>query len=334
MPDVFLSGDLIFNSTEAAREYTERLSRFSSDAPSQRESREADYQIDSVLDENRYVSVSLEVFDSFNLTEFTADAERAGASALLLTQFDESQEDVVTLCRKDGQTARPSAVQKLIEREAPGYRAYELINVGKTENLKKLLDNGLSVESRVYKQTLLVMAARQAFRYPEMVELLLERGADPNAVGCSYSWEPGDGEPEYVTPLILVTKLGSEAEDVVAITRAMRALLDAGADPEYGGSGAGITPLQSAIASRGVTQVEILLEAGVDPEGVSSGCSVSSLSLAVEDHQSAKTEQGTQILRLLIQAGVNTTITDRKGQAVGDAYDLIPELADWVKQSK
>lgn len=350
MSDVFLSGDLIFDSADAAQVFAERLSRYTFDAQSESDSSDPGYQVDGYSLEGRYVSLSLEVFDAFDLSEFAADAERAGASALLLTEFDESREDETTLCRKGGKKVRPSSVQKLVEKEAPGYRASDLIDDGKTTALEKMLDGGLNVEARAYKQTLLAMAVSRAYRYPEQVELLLQRGADPNALSDEYQWEPGDGPPEYVTPLYLICRFSYEPdEDGASVARALRALLAAGADPNEGGPGADSTPLQRAIYGSEATLVEMLLAAGADPQRPQGEPLTTPLSDAVGmylDRQSRANdpklakygapylEQARKVLCAIIKAGVDTTITDMQGNPIGDAFDVVPELASWASDLK
>ena len=55
---------------------------------------------------------------------------------------------------------------------------------------------------------------------------------------------------------------------------------------------------------------------------------ISPLSIAFHTHKEAPAEQSSQVLRLLLEAGVDSTVTDNKGQAIGDVYDLLPELAE------
>ena len=340
MPDIFLSSQLVFGDKSAADKLCSQF-----DAGTQSEVAEAVQlqtgsveidklwiTVDGVANDNGYVELELELDDWLEPQHFANWLSNFEPDIICVTVTDESGEDEKNYYLVDGKRSRASTALKRIEKAAPGYKVADLIDDGKVTKLRKWLDDGLNVHARAYKQPLIIMAAYDAYKYPEFIELLLEYGASPNAPGCSFQWEAGDGPAEYVSPLYAVCTLGCSGSDeyIKAVDRATRALLAAGADPEGGGPDADATPLLQAIFHRGYPQVEVLLEAGADPNGVFPEHPVTPMSAAVHMHLEAPEEETRRILCYLVKAGANPNVTDLNCNPLGDAFSVIPELKDWV----
>jgi ankyrin repeat protein len=100
-------------------------------------------------------------------------------------------------------------------------------------------------------------ALRSASRYPEIVKLLLDAGADPNVLlgnGCS-------------TLMTFINNLYNVnyKKDKPAILESMTLLLDYGADPNYRDESTGISPLLLALNYNVREAVDLLLAYGVKP---------------------------------------------------------------------
>ena len=93
-------------------------------------------------------------------------------------------------------------------RREKGVRLHSAVIYGRLEEVRAIIDDGVDIDYRLEGKTPLLVAALDGHR--EIVDLLLEAGADPNA--------PGDETP------LLVAAVGGHGE-IVDI------LLEAGADP-------------------------------------------------------------------------------------------------------
>lgn len=156
---------------------------------------------------------------------------------------------------------------------------------GDADALVRALDAGASVStsgSGRYGSTALHIAAGGS--HEGAVRLLLERGADPDAVS-----------EEGLVPLQQATP------------ETARILLDAGADvnPE---SGYGMsTPLGNAVISDDLDYIRLLLDAGADPDAI----------VPILSHQGplhfAVTNGSAEAVRLLLEAGANPDLSDELG---------------------
>jgi uncharacterized protein len=236
--------------------------------------------------------------------------------------------------------AVPNAANKY--GSTPLAEAVKLADVGM---VKKLTDAGADVEApNADGQTALMLAARagaldvakllierganvnttEAWRgqtalmwavdgnYPELAQLLLEHGADVHARADANEWrtqitsEPrGQYRPRGgLTALLYATRSGC--------TRCVRALLEAGADIDQPNPD-GVTPLMVALDNFHFDTARVLLDAGANPHRWD-WWGRTPLYVAVDMNSYARRPQpapatsetsGTDIIRLLLQAGVN-----------------------------
>mgnify|MGYP001439554864 CR=1 FL=1 len=127
-------------------------------------------------------------------------------SALAFTALIESGADL----RHSRRYTHDTAARRWVDVVAPAEYAVRRGDLGL---LRKALDAGLRPDE-AKEETFLCLACRN--NYPELVRLLLERGADPNHVG-RHDWHPplsqavGSGNPEIVRDLIAA---GADAEPV------------------------------------------------------------------------------------------------------------------------
>lgn len=156
---------------------------------------------------------------------------------------------------------------------------------GDTDALAQALDEGASLSASgtaQYGSTALHLAAGGG--HEAAVRLLLERGADPDAVS-----------DEGLTPLLHATP------------EVARLLIDAGADvnPEdtYGSG----TPLGNAVISDDLDYIRLLLDAGADPDAI-----VPVLSQQGPLHF-AVTNGSADAIRLLLDAGADPNLADELG---------------------
>jgi ankyrin repeat protein len=147
--------------------------------------------------------------------------------------------------------------------------------------------------------------------YPELAQLLIERGADVHARADSNEWrtqitsEPrGQYRPRGgLTALLYATRSGC--------TRCVRELLEAGADIDQPNPD-GVTPLMVALDNFHFDTARVLLDAGANPHRWD-WWGRTPLYVAVDMNSYARRPQptatsetsGTDIVRLLLQAGVN-----------------------------
>jgi uncharacterized protein len=131
--------------------------------------------------------------------------------------------------------------------EGPELDVHEAAAVGDVDRLRELLDGRPELASAVATDGFTALHLAAFFRRPEGVRLLLERGADPNAVAENAM---------RVTPLHSAAARGDHV--------AVRLLLAAGADPNARQQG-GFVPLHAAVAVGDRELAEMLLAAGADP---------------------------------------------------------------------
>ncbi len=183
--------------------------------------------------------------NDYNTTPLAAAAERADPEvikALLRAGADPESPNA------DGQTALMVAAR-----------------AGDAESVRLLIDAGADVnaQEQLRGQTALMWAATH--RRPEIVALLLEEGADPDIRSFPTFFK------RYVTaePRAQYRPHGGMAAAHFAgregCTDCMRALMDAGADPDIGDYKA-ITPLIIALENLHFETARVLIEAGADPD--------------------------------------------------------------------
>jgi len=162
---------------------------------------------------------------------------------------------------------------------------------------------GLDVNARhgALAETALYHALSVEARSVEMVRMLLDAGADPNA-----------GMAEGYRPLHAVAAYPWGWE--VAATKALLAdlLVAAGGDIEARTEGRGWTPLHRAVLEGSADEVEALLRAGADPNAPFDGRSepwftAGRLPLQIAGHDTAK-------VRLLLEYGADPRRTDALGE--------------------
>jgi len=125
---------------------------------------------------------------------------------------------------------------------------FEAAAFGRTERLAGILDADPRQATAFSEDGFTALHLAIFGRQEEAVRLLLERGADPNALSA--------GEIANVPPLGTAAFAGS--------TALARLLLDSGADPNVRGEG-GFTALHSAAQNGDEDLAGLLLERGADP---------------------------------------------------------------------
>ena len=136
---------------------------------------------------------------------------------------------------------------KLLRGLIPELDIFEAAALGEVQLLKQLLEGGTDVAARSSDGfTPLHLAA--FFNQPEVVSLLLDKGAEVNAVADN---------PSRVCPLHSAAACG--AVEIV------KQLLESGADANAAQHG-GWTALQSAAKHGNQDMVDLLLQHGADPE--------------------------------------------------------------------
>jgi uncharacterized protein len=125
---------------------------------------------------------------------------------------------------------------------------FEAAAFGRTERLAGILDADPRQATAFSEDGFTALHLAIFGRQEEAVRLLLERGADPNALST--------GEIAKVPPLGTAAFAGS--------TALARLLLDSGADPNVRGEG-GFTALHSAAQNADEELARLLLERGADP---------------------------------------------------------------------
>jgi len=153
----------------------------------------------------------------------------------------------------------------------------------------------------------------------EIVELLLDAGADPNAAG----------NHRHSNPLHYAADgyINGPAWDAKRQVKTIRCLLDAGADINAQDKN-GAAPLHRAVRTRCAAAVKCLLEAGCDPT-LRNKPGSTPFHLAVQNTgrggsgaEEARTAQR-RIIGYFLSLGVSTALKDGKGKSV----------LDWAKRS-
>jgi len=181
-------------------------------------------------------------------------------------------------------------------------RLHEAARKGGLPEIERLLESGLDVDSYdEVGETPLMAACLSADAPAELVRLLLDRGADPNALTRPEAADEPDGSgpdpfealegmPELTggidnLPEILQAvrtmneqrrgrgaEAGPERSSVLSLAvksaglEKLRLLLERGADPNYRSAG-GYTPVILAAYARRMDVIELLLAAGASPDG-------------------------------------------------------------------
>lgn len=204
-------------------------------------------------------------------------------------------------------------------RDTPFYAAAATNTAEAAEDLLQMLEQGADPNVRVHGYTPLMVAARQGNMVA--MELLLWAGADANA-----------GTPEGQTALSLA--LGQQAHVVEWLLRhgatipetgspehrellgqvihskagCVEALLKAGLDPNTRMED-GSTLLMSAVANERVEMVRLLIQAGADVNAATPG-GRTALGTAMRGRIVGKAgEMRVEIMRMLLDAGVNPLLT-------------------------
>ena len=123
---------------------------------------------------------------------------------------------------------------------------------GNLATVRFLLDKGARVNIGHARFPVLPLTLATAYRHPDVVRLLLERGADVDARS-----KPG------TTALFLACSRGQ--------TSTVRSLLARGLSPNTRGTLTGRTPLMWAAYARSLPTFDLLLGAGADPQARDSG---------------------------------------------------------------
>ena len=139
----------------------------------------------------------------------------------------------------------------LIEKEEKEKKLWDMSDLGKTSEVKKLVSAGgwmnMNCVARWYQSTPLHQAAKHG--HTDVVQVLLDGGAEPDKTNCA-----------GYTPLHKVLLAFSDK----ARTDVVKLLLDGGAQPNKEDSN-GCTPLHLAAKYGRKEMVEQLLERGADP---------------------------------------------------------------------
>jgi ankyrin repeat protein len=154
-----------------------------------------------------------------------------GTSALLLARYYD----------------RLDMVDALAE-HASDLDVFEAAALGRVERVRELVDADPALARAYAPDGFHALGLAAFFRQPEVVHLLLDRGADVDAAARN--------EQIRTTALQAAAASGDN--------ESARLLLDAGADVDAAQPG-GFTPLHSAAANGNRELVELLLERGADP---------------------------------------------------------------------
>jgi len=129
----------------------------------------------------------------------------------------------------------------------PTLDVFDAAAVGDVTRLRALLDTSPELATAVSSDGFTALHLASFFGHPKAAEVLLGRGADPEAVA------------DNGTALRPLNSAAAAGQHTIA-----HLLLDHGADVEVRQSG-GFTPLHSAVHNGDRTMTELLLERGADP---------------------------------------------------------------------
>jgi ankyrin repeat protein len=144
-------------------------------------------------------------------------------------------------------TGNTAQVEELLA-AGPELDVFEAAGLGRVERLRELLDANPELAQAWSPDHATALHFAAFFRQPEATRLLVERGADLEAVSPTF----GD-----VTPLHSACASGER--------ESARILIDAGADLNVRQQG-GFTPLHAAAQKRDEELARLLLARGADPE--------------------------------------------------------------------
>jgi ankyrin repeat protein len=179
---------------------------------------------------------------------------------------------------------------------------HDAVRKGDIQEVGKLLDSGIDIEAyNESGETPLMAACLSADAPVELVRLLLDRGADPNALARPWASNQSENPDETdFNPLPDMEELFGDSPEILNMIRSMedkmrtgkaateierhsvlswavtkapleklRLLLERGADPNYR-SAAGYTPVIHAACSGRMDVIEWLLSVGASPDGSTS----------------------------------------------------------------
>lgn len=156
--------------------------------------------------------------------------DRRGLSAVLAARY----------------AGQPAMADRLLE-DGPALDVFDAAAVGDVARLRTLLDEHPEKINAVSADGFNPLHLASFFGHPRTAELLLGRGADPEAMAANGS---------RLRPLNSAAAAGHHT--------IAHLLLDHGADVDARQAG-GYTPLHSAVHNGDITMVELLLERGADP---------------------------------------------------------------------
>jgi ankyrin repeat protein len=163
---------------------------------------------------------------------------------------------------------------------------------------------------QIYARELLgtsTVIAAVASDTPEMVNLLLRHGIDPNGMSC-----------DHETPICAAIK--HSKQNAVTI---IRALLDAGADIERPGLGG--KPLQCAVRFANVEMVQFLIERGADVNGRSEPEGTTAM-------WHAAFLKSREVFLLLLHNGADPSLRD---EVIGKSpLELNNEVESWIDDAR